>query len=163
LKNWYIAGARAASLHRAGLSCFLRQQWVVRAPAATAAAHLAHDFGCSRTAGSVDPVTALTPCSSVTQQRHGRRASGAGPRSNNSPIDIFGLYREVIKEGGYLANERYDSYNRWVGSINFGGRIFPSMRNYTPNNRATSIGARPPRWCRPACRVVRLLWMLVPI
>ena len=80
----------------------------------------------------------MTPCS-----KRGRRALGAGPRSNNSPIDIFGLYREVIKEGGYLANERYDSYNRWVGSINFGGRIFPSMRNYTPNNRATSIGAPP--------------------
>ncbi|KAK9845836.1 hypothetical protein WJX81_003853 [Elliptochloris bilobata] len=59
---------------------------------------------------------------------------------NNSPIDIFGLYREVIKEGGYIANERYDDYNRWVGSINFGGRIFPAMRNFTPNNRATSIG-----------------------
>jgi hypothetical protein len=82
-----------------------------------------------------------------TEQQRGRRVSGAGPRSNNSPIDIFGLYREVIKEGGYLANERYDSYNRWVGSINFGGRIFPSMRNYTPNNRATSIGARPSPPC----------------
>ena len=38
------------------------------------------------------------------------------------PIDIFGLYREVIKHGGFVDNERYDDYNRWTGGINFGGK-----------------------------------------
>ena len=42
--------------------------------------------------------------------------------SNNLPIDIFGLYREVIKHGGFVDNERYDDYNRWTGGINFGGK-----------------------------------------
>ncbi|KAK9812968.1 hypothetical protein WJX72_006606 [[Myrmecia] bisecta] len=59
---------------------------------------------------------------------------------NNTPIDIFGLYREVTRNGGFLANERYDAYGRWVGGINFAGQIFPKMRNYTQNHRATSIG-----------------------
>lgn len=39
-----------------------------------------------------------------------------------------------------MDNERYDDYNRWIGGINFAGQIFPKMSNYTPNNRATSIG-----------------------
>ena len=43
--------------------------------------------------------------------------------SNNLPIDIFGLYREVIKHGGFVDNERYDDYNRWTGGINFGGKV----------------------------------------
>lgn len=60
--------------------------------------------------------------------------------SNNTPIDIFGLYREVVRHGGFVDNERYDDYNRWIGGINFAGQIFPKMSNYTPNNRATSIG-----------------------
>ena len=60
--------------------------------------------------------------------------------SNNTPIDIFGLYREVVRHGGFVDNERYDDYNRWIGGINFAGQIFPKMANYTPNNRATSIG-----------------------
>lgn len=41
-----------------------------------------------------------------------------------------------------MANERYDEGGRWVGSINFAGQIFKSMRNYTANNRATSIGSQ---------------------
>lgn len=45
------------------------------------------------------------------------------PCSNNLPIDIFGLYREVIKHGGFVDNERYDDYNRWTGGINFGGKV----------------------------------------
>ena len=53
---------------------------------------------------------------------------------------MFGLYREVIKCGGLVCNERYDESNRWCGSINFAGSIFPNMRNYTPNHKATSIG-----------------------
>jgi hypothetical protein len=44
-------------------------------------------------------------------------------RSNNAPIDIFGLYREVIRAGGFCDNERYDDYNRWTGGINFGGKV----------------------------------------
>ena len=60
--------------------------------------------------------------------------------SNNTPLDIFGLYREVIKCGGLVRNERYDESNRWCGNINFAGSIFPNMRNYTPNHKATSIG-----------------------
>lgn len=43
--------------------------------------------------------------------------------SNNLPIDIFGLYREVIRHGGFVDNERYDDYNRWTGGINFGGKV----------------------------------------
>ncbi|KAL3140810.1 hypothetical protein ABBQ32_005353 [Trebouxia sp. C0010 RCD-2024] len=59
---------------------------------------------------------------------------------NNTPLDIFGLYREVIKCGGLARNERYDESKRWCGNINFAGSIFPNMRNYTPNHKATSIG-----------------------
>ena len=47
----------------------------------------------------------------------------AAARSNNLPIDIFGLYREVIRAGGFVDNERYDDYNRWTGGINFGGKV----------------------------------------
>ena len=43
--------------------------------------------------------------------------------SNNLPIDIFGLYREVVRHGGFVDNERYDDYNRWTGGINFGGKV----------------------------------------
>lgn len=60
--------------------------------------------------------------------------------SNNHPIDIWGLYREVIRHGGFISNERYDETNRWKGSINFAGEIFPKLRNWTANNRATSVG-----------------------
>ena len=66
--------------------------------------------------------------------------SGGVVCSNNTPLDIFGLYREVIKCGGLVRNERYDESNRWCGNINFAGSIFPNMRNYTPNHKATSIG-----------------------
>lgn len=48
---------------------------------------------------------------------------GCVARSNNLPIDIFGLYREVIRHGGFVDNERYDDYNRWTGGINFGGKV----------------------------------------
>lgn len=49
--------------------------------------------------------------------------------SNNLPIDIFGLYREVIRHGGFVDNERYDDYNRWTGGINFGGKVGPPPCN----------------------------------
>ena len=45
--------------------------------------------------------------------------------SNNLPIDIYGLYREVVRHGGFVNNERYDDYNRWTGGINFGGKVRP--------------------------------------
>ena len=52
---------------------------------------------------------------------------GFGLCSNNLPIDIFGLYREVIRHGGFVDNERYDDYNRWTGGINFGGKASSSF------------------------------------
>ncbi|CAD7698723.1 unnamed protein product [Ostreobium quekettii] len=61
-------------------------------------------------------------------------------RSNNRPLDIFGLYREVVSLGGLMANEKYDEHGRWVGSINFAGVVFPKLDNYTKGNRATSVG-----------------------
>lgn len=39
-----------------------------------------------------------------------------------------------------MNNERYDETNRWKGGINFAGEVFPKMRNWTANNRATSVG-----------------------
>ena len=63
-----------------------------------------------------------------------------GMCSNNLPLDIFGLYREVIGVGGFTNNERYDDTNRWKGGINFAGEVFPKMRNWTAGNRATSVG-----------------------
>lgn len=39
-----------------------------------------------------------------------------------------------------MLNERYDESNRWCGNINFAGHIFPNMRNFTSNHKATSIG-----------------------
>ncbi|KAK9787109.1 hypothetical protein WJX73_001287 [Symbiochloris irregularis] len=59
---------------------------------------------------------------------------------NNLPLDIFGLYREVVGVGGFTCNERYDDTNRWKGGINFAGEVFPKLRNWTANNRATSVG-----------------------
>eukprot|EP00803_Ostreobium_quekettii_P008408 evm.model.scf_171.11 EVM.evm.TU.scf_171.11 scf_171:106301-112328(+) len=59
---------------------------------------------------------------------------------NNKPLDIFGLYREVARAGGLIANEKYDEAGRWVGGINFAGHIFPKLKNYTKDNRATSVG-----------------------
>ncbi|GMH45982.1 hypothetical protein BSKO_13946 [Bryopsis sp. KO-2023] len=59
---------------------------------------------------------------------------------NNRPLDVFGLYREVIHAGGLIANEAYDDTGRWVGRINFAGHVFPRMRNYTKDHRATSVG-----------------------
>ncbi|KAK9857193.1 hypothetical protein WJX84_009152 [Apatococcus fuscideae] len=59
---------------------------------------------------------------------------------NNMPLDTMGLYREVVARGGLAANERYDSYGRWTGTINFAGQIFPKMSNFTSNHRATSVG-----------------------
>ena len=47
--------------------------------------------------------------------------------SNNLPIDIFGLYREVVRHGGFVDNERYDDYNRWTGGINFGGKVHEAL------------------------------------
>lgn len=47
--------------------------------------------------------------------------------SNNLPIDIFGLYREVVRHGGFVDNERYDDYNRWTGGINFGGKVHAAL------------------------------------
>ena len=60
--------------------------------------------------------------------------------SNNRPLDIFGLYREVVRLGGLIANEKYDEGGRWIGGINFAGHIFPKLQNYTKDNRATSVG-----------------------
>lgn len=60
--------------------------------------------------------------------------------SNNSSMDLFGLYKEVIKWGGMMLNESYDHAGRYTGAINFSGQIFPNLKNYTPNHRATSIG-----------------------
>lgn len=34
--------------------------------------------------------------------------------SNNSPLDVFGLYREVTRHGGFVQNEAYDDSNRWT-------------------------------------------------
>ena len=48
------------------------------------------------------------------------------------PIDIFGLYREVIRHGGFVDNERYDDYNRWTGGINFGGKVRSSITCLLP-------------------------------
>ncbi|CAD7699734.1 unnamed protein product [Ostreobium quekettii] len=59
---------------------------------------------------------------------------------NNRPLDICGLYREVMRVGGFIANQEYDGYGRWIGGINFAGHIFPKMKNYTKGNRATSVG-----------------------
>lgn len=56
-------------------------------------------------------------------------------------MDFFNLYKQVLKQGGMLATERYDQ-GRWVGKLNFGGLVFPKMRNYTQNNRATSVGSQ---------------------
>lgn len=41
--------------------------------------------------------------------------------SNNSSLDLFGLYREVVKQGGLISNESYDERGRWNGGINFAG------------------------------------------
>lgn len=60
--------------------------------------------------------------------------------SNNRPLDIFGLYREVTRVGGLIANEQYDENGRWIGGINFAGHIFPKLKNYSKDNRATSVG-----------------------
>ena len=46
----------------------------------------------------------------------------------------------MVKHGGLVDNERYDDRGRWNGGINFAGEIFPRMKNYTLNNRATSVG-----------------------
>lgn len=62
------------------------------------------------------------------------------PRSNNTSLDIFGLYRGVIKAGGLQVNERYDERGRWAGGVNFAGDVFPRMANWTANNKATSVG-----------------------
>ncbi len=62
------------------------------------------------------------------------------PGSNNTPLDIFGLYRGVIKAGGLQVNERYDERGRWAGGVNFAGDVFPRMSNWTANNKATSVG-----------------------
>lgn len=43
--------------------------------------------------------------------------------SNNLPLDIFGLYREVNKRGGLVVNQRYDERGRWTGGINFAGEV----------------------------------------
>ncbi len=38
---------------------------------------------------------------------------------------------------------RYDDKgSRWTGTINFAGDIFPRLRNWTANNRATSVGSQ---------------------
>jgi len=46
----------------------------------------------------------------------------------------------VVKRGGLVLNERYDESSRWCGNINFAGHVFPNMRNFTSNHKATSIG-----------------------
>lgn len=53
---------------------------------------------------------------------------------------MFNLYRQVVRYGGLIANEGYDDRGRWKGGINFAGDIFPKMKNWTANNRATSVG-----------------------
>lgn len=60
--------------------------------------------------------------------------------SNNRPLDIFGLYREVIQVGGLISNEAYDETGRWIGRVNFAGHVFPKMLNFTKDHRATSVG-----------------------
>eukprot|EP00884_Botryococcus_braunii_P005436 jgi/Botrbrau1/14894/Bobra.0248s0011.2 len=59
---------------------------------------------------------------------------------NNRPLDIFNLYREVMRRGGFLENEQYDQQGRWKGRINFAGEIFKKLTNFTENNKATSVG-----------------------
>lgn len=41
--------------------------------------------------------------------------------SNNTPIDMLGLYRSVVAHGGLGANEAYDAAGRYAGSINWVG------------------------------------------
>lgn len=62
---------------------------------------------------------------------------------NNSTMDLFGLYCEVVKWGGMMLNESYDAAGRYTGAINFSGQIFPNLKNFTPGHRATSIGKAP--------------------
>lgn len=39
--------------------------------------------------------------------------------SNNTPIDMLGLYRAVVMHGGLTANEAYDPAGRYAGTINW--------------------------------------------
>ena len=39
--------------------------------------------------------------------------------SNNTPIDLLGLYRAVVCQGGLTTNEAYDAAGRYSGTINW--------------------------------------------
>ncbi len=39
--------------------------------------------------------------------------------SNNTPIDLLGLYRVVVCQGGLTTNEAYDAAGRYSGTINW--------------------------------------------
>jgi hypothetical protein len=39
--------------------------------------------------------------------------------SNNTPIDMLGLYKSVVAHGGLTANEAYDPAGRYSGTINW--------------------------------------------
>jgi len=49
---------------------------------------------------------------------------------NGTPLDLFGLYREVVTRGGF----------RVGNGINWKGQVFAHMRNWTAKNRQTGVG-----------------------
>ena len=49
---------------------------------------------------------------------------------NGTPLDLYGLYREVVTRGGF----------RVGNGINWKGQVFAHMRNWTANNRQTGVG-----------------------
>jgi hypothetical protein len=67
------------------------------------------------------------------QQRRGRSFDAAKfPDAvlNGSPLDLHGLYREVISRGGFRAGN----------GINWRGKVFSNMKNWTAGNRQTGVG-----------------------
>jgi hypothetical protein len=64
----------------------------------------------------------------------------------------------VVKRGGLVNNEQYDTHGRWIGSINFGGDVFLRLKNYTPNNRATSVSYQLLQNYRKFLRAYELAW-----
>lgn len=44
---------------------------------------------------------------------------------NRTPLDVYGLYSEVCKCGGFRDGTH----------INWSGKIFPALENYTPGNK----------------------------
>lgn len=49
---------------------------------------------------------------------------------NGSKIDLFNLYREVVRRGGFGLGL----------SLNWKGNIWPTLRNFTAQNKQTAIG-----------------------